>query len=138
MTALSSALERLQLPASAEQSLQAFAALFLRWNRAINLSAARTESDLHEHILDSLHVLPHLRPDPQASHPWHVLDVGAGGGFPAVIAAICLPAVHVTALEPLHKKLAFLRTAARELELTNFTPLAERLADHPVRDYDAA
>ena len=67
-----------------------------------------------------------------------VLDVGSGGGFPVVIAAIELPEIAFTSLEPVHKKHAFLRTAARELDLPNLDPLAKRLDDHDVRDYDAA
>jgi 16S rRNA (guanine527-N7)-methyltransferase len=70
--------------------------------------------------------------------PARVLDVGSGGGFPVAIAAICLPDVAFTSLEPVHKKHAFIRTAARELELANLTALAERLEDHPAHDYDAA
>jgi 16S rRNA (guanine527-N7)-methyltransferase len=115
--------------------------LFMKWNRNINLSAARSEDDLELHIIDSLHAIPHLRSasaDPSVPSTSRVLDVGAGGGLPAVVAAIALPDLHVTALEPVHKKQAFLRTAARELSLKNLDPLAERLEAHVQRDYDAA
>jgi 16S rRNA (guanine527-N7)-methyltransferase len=138
MTRISATLASLQLPPTLDAPLRTFGALLLRWNRAINLSAARTEHEVHEHIVDSLHAIPHLRA-PHLSPPEpSILDVGAGGGLPAVVAAICLPDAHLTALEPVHKKHAFLRTAARELDLTNLTPLAERLEDHARADYDAA
>ena len=55
-----------------------------------------------------------------------------------VVAAICLSKTEFTALEPVHKKLAFLKTAARELGLANLSPLAERLEAHETHDYDAA
>jgi 16S rRNA (guanine527-N7)-methyltransferase len=131
MTSLRATLDALSLSPSLQSPLERFVALFLRWNRSINLSAARTAPDLLEHVIDSLHVVPHLV---TASR---ILDVGAGGGLPSVIAAICLPEAHITALEPVHKKHAFLRTAARELALPNFEPLALRRDDHPVTDYDA-
>ena len=67
-----------------------------------------------------------------------VLDVGSGGGFPVVIAALCLPDALFTSLEPVHKKHAFLRTAARELALHNLEAHAIRLEDHEPRDYDVA
>jgi 16S rRNA (guanine527-N7)-methyltransferase len=67
-----------------------------------------------------------------------VLDVGSGGGLPAVVVAICLPDLHVTALEPIHKKHAFLRTAARELALPGLEPLAERIEAHRRDTYAAA
>ena len=109
-----------------------FLELFEKWNKSINLSAATTRAELQSHLDGSLHVVPHLRDAKR------VLDVGSGGGFPVVVAAIALPDVAFTSLEPVHKKHAFLRTAARELQLANLTALAERIDDHPLRDYDAA
>jgi 16S rRNA (guanine527-N7)-methyltransferase len=110
----------------------AFLDLFEKWNRSINLSAAATRAELESHLVDSLHVVPHLRTAKR------VLDVGSGGGFPVVPAAIALPEVSFTSLEPVHKKHAFLKTCARELGLANLEALAVRLDDHPRHDYDAA
>jgi 16S rRNA (guanine527-N7)-methyltransferase len=93
-------------------------------------------------VIDSLHIVPHLRTAGTGSTPCappaHVLDVGAAGGLPAVVAAICLPDTQVAALEPVHKKHAFLRTASRELALQNLDPRAERLDAHQLHNYDAA
>lgn len=111
--------------------LDDFAALFHRWNQKINLSAARTIPEIREHVFDSLHVVPLLADSAR------ILDVGSGGGFPVLIAAICLPTSEFVSLEPTHKKHAFLRTAARELGL-NVDARAERLEAHQVKDYDAA
>ena len=140
MTALATALAGLALPADLRTPLAAFASLFHKWNQHINLSASRDEAEIESHIADCLHLVPFLR-DAIASwrlQPAPVLDVGAGGGLPAVVVAMCLPDAHVTALEPVHKKHAFLRTAARELGLDNLTPLAERLEAHARRNYAAA
>ncbi len=109
-----------------------FLELFEKWNRRINLSAASTRAEISSHIEDSLHVVPHLR------GVTSVLDVGSGGGFPVVIAATQLPEVQFVSLEPVHKKQAFIKTAARELGLPNLEARAERLDDHARRDYDAA
>src|ERR1051325_6230202 len=106
--------------------------LFEKWNKSINLSAASSVREIEDHIADSAEVVPELE------NAARVLDVGSGGGFPVVVAAIALPSVSFTALEPVHKKHAFLKAAARELGLRNLTPLAIRLEDHDVRDYDAA
>jgi len=114
------------------EKLNQFRDLFLQWNARINLSAARTPEQIDEHIRDSLPIVPHL------AACACVVDVGSGGGFPVVVAAICLPAVSFTALEPVHKKHSFLRTAARELELLNLDARAVRVEDHAVHDYDAA
>jgi 16S rRNA (guanine527-N7)-methyltransferase len=112
--------------------LRNFSELFLKWNKSINLSAAKTSAEIDEHIIDSLHVVPHL------AGRGRVLDVGSGGGFPVVVAAIECPDTQFLAIEPVHKKHAFIRTAARELGLVNLEALAIRIEDHDVRDYDAA
>ena len=117
---------------TADEKIQRFVELLERWNRSINLTAASSRAEIAEHVADSRPVVALLRGCKR------VLDVGAGGGFPSVIVAIELPDVVLVALEPIHKKHAFLRTVARELALTNLDPRAERLDDHPARDYDAA
>jgi 16S rRNA (guanine527-N7)-methyltransferase len=140
MNRISAALTALDISRDAEGPLHNFLTLFQKWNRSINLSAARSEREIAEHVVDSLHVVPHLRTATavdDATAP-RVLDVGAGGGLPAEVIAICLPNVQLTALEPTHKKHAFLRTAARELRLSNLEPLAQRIDQHPSRDYAAA
>ena len=132
MTRLVKAVSGLGLEREIAEKLRRFNDLFSKWNASINLSAARSSHDVDDHILDSLHLIPHL------TDLGRVIDVGSGGGFPVVVAAICAPAIHFTALEPVHKKHAFLRTAARELVLVNLEAFARRAEDHDVHDYDAA
>lgn len=132
MTRYVKPLELLGIEPEISTTLEAFGRLFLRWNSSINLSAARTEDELAEHVVDSLHVVPRIATDAK------VLDVGSGGGLPCVVVAICRPDALVTALEPVHKKHAFLRTAARELRLANLEAFAQRIHDHEGRDYDVA
>jgi 16S rRNA (guanine527-N7)-methyltransferase len=141
MTAIAEALAALDLPATLEAPLADFAALFHKWNQRINLSAARSDHELNGHIIDCLHLVPHLRAAASAwppPRPVPVLDVGSGGGLPSVVVAICISDLRVTALEPVHKKHAFLRTAARELALPALEPLAERVEAHPRDRYAAA
>jgi 16S rRNA (guanine527-N7)-methyltransferase len=126
------ALRAMGVDTAADGKLTAFSDLFARWNRRISLSAAVGSEQIAEHILDSLHVVPHL------AAAAHVVDVGSGGGFPVVIAAIAIPTIKFVALEPVHKKHAFLRTAVRELGLSNLEPRAERLEYHAAHDYDVA
>ena len=132
MTRLVKAVAALGLDREIAEKLRRFNDLFSKWNASINLSAARSPSEVDDHILDSLHLVPHL------SELERVIDVGSGGGFPVVVAAICAPTINFTALEPVFKKHAFLRTAARELALVNLEAFATRVEDHEVHDYDAA
>jgi len=82
---------------SVVDKIKAFQSLFGKWNEKINLSAASTLAEIDEHVRDCLPVVPFLQ-DRKT-----VLDVGAGGGFPVVVAAISLPDVQFTALEPVRQ-----------------------------------
>jgi 16S rRNA (guanine527-N7)-methyltransferase len=107
-----------------------FIDLFMIWNARINLSAARTRDEVKEHIEDSKHIVALLS--------GRVLDVGAGGGFPVIIAAHERPDLQLVALEPNHKKHAFLREAIRTLNLQNLDARCERLEVHPNCNYNTA
>lgn len=113
--------------------LVAYRDLLLRWNQRVNLTAARTAAEVDEHVADCLALVPHLPPG-----PIRLVDVGSGGGLPAVVIAIARADAAVAALEPIHKKHAFLRAVARELGLANLAARAERWEDHHERGYDVA
>jgi 16S rRNA (guanine527-N7)-methyltransferase len=125
-------LEReLDLPASgvdaeAAAGVVKYLVLLSRWTKATNLVATTTsprELVVH-HVADCLALLPHL------GDAHRVIDVGSGGGLPGAVLALVRPALMVTALEPVHKKHAFLAHLRRDLALENFTPLAERDEQH--------
>lgn len=113
-------------------ALVGFAEELLRWKAKINLTAARTLEDVVQHVVDSSALVPLV---PATTR--RVIDVGSGGGLPCVVLAILRPEISVTALEPVHKKHAFL-SHARRLFCPNLTPLAERVEQHAGRDYDVA
>jgi 16S rRNA (guanine527-N7)-methyltransferase len=88
--------------------LDQYARLVLEGNRSMNLTAARDEAAIWEHIDDSLTLLPY------AASP-HV-DIGSGAGFPGLVLAIA-GAVTVTLIESVTKKARFLEEAAAALDL---------------------
>jgi 16S rRNA (guanine527-N7)-methyltransferase len=98
--------------APAGAKLTAFVRLFARWNQKINLSAARTEDEIAQHVVDCLALVRFLRESDS------VIDVGSGGGLPGLIIAISMDKIVVDCVEPTHKKAAFLSTPSRELGLT--------------------
>lgn len=120
---------------SAEQRdrLGQFAARLLEWNRRINLTGASSLADLWgEHFPDALAMAALIPRDAR------VVDVGSGGGLPAVPFGVLRPDVQVLLVEPRQKRVAFLRTAVRELGL-GFGVEAVRLeALHVKEAFDAA
>lgn len=94
-----------------ENRLQAFADLLLLWQQKTNLISPATIPTLWtRHIADSLQLLD-LAPEAKT---W--VDLGSGGGFPALPIACALvekPGTHVHLIESNGKKVAFLREAVR-------------------------
>lgn len=100
-----------------------FLALLEKWNRVYNLTAVRDpQAMLVQHLLDSLAVVEPLRralrQRGKAGNA-RLLDVGSGGGLPGVVIAICCPDVHVTCVDAVAKKVAFVRQVAVELGLAH-------------------
>lgn len=95
-----------------------YAELLLKWNRVYNLTAIREAEDvLTHHLLDAASMVPMIaKHAPQAKT---VLDVGSGGGLPAVPIAILCPALSVRAVDAVGKKTAFINQVAIELGLKN-------------------
>jgi 16S rRNA (guanine527-N7)-methyltransferase len=112
---------KLGLPGSSQERLLRYLALLQKWNKVYNLTAVREPRKmLGHHLLDSLAVVPHVSAAT-------LLDVGSGAGLPGIPIAIALPHTQVTLLDSSHKKTAFLRQAAIELELENVTVVSERV-----------
>jgi 16S rRNA (guanine527-N7)-methyltransferase len=95
------------------QQLVAFAELLVRWNQKINLTGARSAAALvTEHYPDAFALARRL------DRPARVVDVGTGGGLPALPLALLRPGLALVLCEPIAKKVSFLRTAVRELDLS--------------------
>ena len=86
--------------------------LLLTWSARINLTAASSvEVLIDEHLPDAFALASRLNGTAA------VVDIGTGGGLPAIPLAVLRPALSVELCEPIAKKGAFLRTAIRELGL---------------------
>jgi len=100
---------------SVQSDLEAFAALLRKWNAVQNLVSRETIGELWpRHIEDSLQLVPLLRDSDRL-----VIDLGSGGGFPAIPLAIATRGQgrRFVLLEPTQKRASFLRTVIRDLDL---------------------
>lgn len=96
------------------------------WNARVNLTAIVDWDAVQiQHFLDSLTCLLVLPPAARAA-PYAVVDVGAGAGFPGVPLKIMLPHAHLTLIESVGKKAAFLRHVVQALGLTDVEVLTMR------------
>jgi 16S rRNA (guanine527-N7)-methyltransferase len=91
--------------------------LLARWNRRINLTSfdldAPADAAIDRLIVEPLRAAAFVRAEDRAA-----LDVGSGGGSPAIPIALACPWLQMTLVEVRARKAAFLREAVRTLELT--------------------
>lgn len=132
---LSSGAERLGVPLSSAQleALSKYVELLLKWNQKLNLTAVTDPSAIvDKHLLDSLALVPFV------GDAATVVDVGTGPGLPAVVLAIACPALSITAVESIQKKLTFVRTVSRELKLAVTTECIRLEQWKPSAPFDLA
>jgi len=103
----------MNVPRETREKLEAYVALLKRWNRALNLvSDADLLGDLSgRHIAQSLALIPYF---PAGMDRF--IDMGSGGGFPAIPIAI-VSGCPVDMIESDQRKAAFLETALAALGL---------------------
>lgn len=110
--------ERAGLPVSAAlaESLQAYLALLAKWNRKINLTSLDvdppTDEAIDRLIIEPLAGAQLVRPGDRL-----VIDVGSGGGSPAIPFKLAAPQLRSVMVEVKTRKSAFLREAVRQLAL---------------------
>jgi len=98
-----------------------------RWNQVHNLTAIEGEKNsVRLHLIDSITVLPVMRQFLDLKNP-KIADLGSGGGLPAIPIAILQPEWHVTLIEAIRKKTAFLQHVRGKLGLKNIQVLSERV-----------
>ena len=84
-----------------------------RWNTRVDLTAARSREELIDLLVVDAAMIVALSPGGR------VIDVGAGAGAPGLGIAMLRPDVPVTLVEPLAKRVAFLRTVIGTVRASN-------------------
>jgi 16S rRNA (guanine527-N7)-methyltransferase len=117
-------LEQLGIPDSSRKPIEAWLALLRQWNARIDLTAARTDEELFDLMLADAAVLAkHLAKDAR------VVDVGTGAGAPGLALGLLRPDLKVTLVEPLMKRISFLRTVIGSLGRTDIVLVRDRVED---------
>jgi 16S rRNA (guanine527-N7)-methyltransferase len=122
----------LSIPVELASQLAVYFDLLQRWNRTMNLTGlGDSDAAIDRLLLEPVAAAKHL---PANSA---MLDIGSGGGSPAIPLALALPATSLAMVEAHRRKAAFLREAVRELAVQNVTIHAMRYEDLPKsRDKD--
>ncbi len=99
--------------------------IFLAQNAKLNLISKNDEKYLWEkHIFDSLSIEKFFNTIDITG--MRLLDIGTGGGFPAVPVALAYPQIEVFALDSIRKKINAIEAIKEELEIKNLHPICDR------------
>lgn len=103
--------------------------LLVEWNGHINLTSIVDRREVYiKHYFDSLMVqkLDLWARVPQSAR---VADIGTGAGFPGMVLAIAAPEKKFVLFDALNKRIKFLDTVVRELDLSNVDLVHGRAED---------
>jgi 16S rRNA (guanine527-N7)-methyltransferase len=124
------------IPPPLADRLWVYFQLLAKWNAKINLTGLDLEDPTPEGI-DRLLIEP-LLAAPHGDGAKSLIDIGSGGGSPALPLALALPGVRLAMIEVKTRKSVFLREAARELGLEGAVVVTARheslLADPTFHD----
>jgi len=98
------------------QRLQEYFSLLARWNATINLTSLPLAGTAHEAV-DRLFIEPLVVARHLEDVPLRWIDLGSGGGSPAIPIKIYRPRLRLTMVESRLRKTSFLREAIRALAL---------------------
>ncbi len=123
----------LELTIDQANQLAKYANLLLKWNSSYNLTSIEQPSEVMTlHLMDSLSLVNNL--DAVPTEIERVLDVGSGGGLPAIPLAIARPDLSVSMVDAVQKKIIFLRQCIAICRLRNvkaFHTRIEKLEEEP-------
>lgn len=108
-----------QFPDLTEIQIQQFEklqSLYEDWNSKINVISRKDIDELYSrHVLHSLGIAKVI----EFQSGSKIMDVGTGGGFPAIPLAILFPEVHFYAIDIIAKKIKVVTEVIKALELKN-------------------
>lgn len=104
------------LTAEQQRQFQVLKTLYPEWNSKINVISRKDIDNLEvNHLLHSLGIVKFLKFQPGT----HVLDLGTGGGFPAIPLAVLYPEVQFLLVDRVGKKLKVAQDVADKAGLKN-------------------
>jgi 16S rRNA (guanine527-N7)-methyltransferase len=113
----------IELDQKKAQLFEKYYDLLVEYNKRFNLTAITERNEVYlKHFVDSALAIEFI-------NGGSLIDIGSGGGFPAIPIKIMNPDIELTMLEATGKKCEFLKTVALELGLDGVTVLNGRAED---------
>ena len=119
---------RLSVSSSEIDQLAAYFGLLTKWNKTVNLTAVSLDPPSDEAI-ERILIEPVVAAAKLSKSNGLLVDLGSGGGSPAIPLRIMSPAMRLVMIESKTRKSAFLREAVRQLNLAGAEVLTTRFED---------
>jgi 16S rRNA (guanine527-N7)-methyltransferase len=116
------------LPPDLAVRLEAYFRLLESWNRKINLTGLNL-TEAAPDTVDRLIIEPLVAARHIPAGATRMLDVGSGGGSPAIPMALGVPSIRLLMVESKTRKAVFLREAIRAVELKEAEVAASRFEE---------
>jgi len=116
------------LPPDLAVRLEAYFRLLESWNRKINLTGLNL-TEAAPDTVDRLIIEPLVAARHIPAGATRLLDVGSGGGSPAIPMALGVPSIRLLMVESKTRKAVFLREAIRAVELKDAEVAASRFEE---------
>lgn len=116
------------VPAELADRLEIYYRLLTSWNTKINLTGLNLSETTPESI-DRLLIEPLVAAKHVPTGVSRMLDIGSGGGSPALPLALTIPGVRLVMVESKTRKSVFLREAVRALDLTDAEVVTARFEE---------
>ena len=119
----------LNFNAETQSKFEAYVELFKKYNSHTNLISKNDEKVFFEkHIFDSLAFNLFSK---KYNIPKTLMDIGTGGGFPALPLALIYPETKIFAVDSTSKKINFIKEVKENLNLDNIEPISSRIEELP-------
>lgn len=106
----------IEVSENANENLEKYAQMMLRYNEFMNLTAITEPDEIREkHFLDSITLLL----SEKITEGCSLIDIGAGAGFPSIPVKIVREDICLTMLDSLNKRINFLNDVVAEIGLNN-------------------
>ena len=101
--------------------------LLVKYNKVMNLTGITEHNEVYlKHFYDSITIIKTIDLNSVNS----LCDIGTGAGFPGLVLKIVFPNLTVTLLDSLNKRINFLNTVIKELNLKNIEAIHARAEEY--------
>lgn len=108
------------------KKLDEFYKLLIEWNKKINLTRIIEKEEIYlKHFYDSLTLIKGI----DLYKNYNICDVGSGAGFPGIVLKIIFPNLKITLVDSLNKRVIYLNSIIKELELKDIVAIHSRMED---------